>query len=123
MKFATEKITSTREKAAYANSAQAYADGLLRCKGHSNLFRSLGIGEERVTNFAKARLNKASAKLTKQWWAPAHLVRFNLSMVAQNLSHKVRSRAVRCMAEGKPVPDRALDALADYTEKAIERAM
>jgi len=93
-------------------------------KQHS-FFKSIGVGEARATlnmfRTKSGKTPKGPAKTQEQWWAPARLVLLNNYLLKLGLSSKMRSKAIRCLLEGKELPDRLCDAVTGYTESLLSR--
>jgi hypothetical protein len=113
--------TSTRRERAEAEKHKALNEGMLNTGKEHALFKSLGVGEPRATSHLQSSHKAKSGKLREQWWAPADLVRFNSYMLRRGVSSKLRGKALRCMIDGKDLPDRLSDVVASYTEDLLLR--
>ena len=113
-------IEGRRARATEAHD-KARADGLLNVGKEHAFYKSIGIGEERLTSFLPGKKGGESGKLRAQWWAPANVVRFDRILMKMGFSSKLRAKALRCLAAGEAVPARFEDALARYTEEVFSR--
>lgn len=122
MKFASHRPRHPKKERAEQAGLEARGAGLLDCGSASSLFRSIGIGEERATAYlAKPGLGKIKGQIRTRWWAPARLVKINHMLQLKGFSSKQRAKILRCLVEGKDIPERAWEVMADYTERLFEQ--
>jgi len=114
-------LPSSRRERAELETVKATREGLLNARAEASVFKTLGIGEARPTEYMRHKSPNRAGKLAEQWWAPAELVKFNTYMKKLGLSGKMRCKALRLMVEGKDLPGRLSDALASYTEHLLSR--
>ncbi len=114
-------FTEGRRERANDAAEKAKAEGLLNVGKEHEFYKTLGIGEARHTSFIAGQKGTTTGKIREQWWAPARLVRFNRVLVKEGFSSKLRAKALRCMADGKELPERYHEALARYTEEVFSR--
>lgn len=120
-KKATRGYTQARRDQAAEAFDKAKDEGLKPVGKWHALYRSLNIGEERATAYLPGKKGTQLGKVRTQWWAPAAVVHFDDVLLKCGFSQKLRAKALRCFADGRPVPERFHGALARYTEEVFNR--
>lgn len=128
MKFSKLRTQEGRRERAAAEHAAARSAKLLPCGSASDIFRELGVGEERMTSFLPSSysghrpgMRPRKSRLRAQWWAPEELVELNKILEHMGVSSKQRHKALRAMVDGKEWPEKVQEAMAVYTERLIAR--
>lgn len=114
------RLGSRRRETAAEELAKARGEGLSNVGKEFALFKSLSIGEPRLTLYMSSSKQK-SGKLQEQWWAPTRLVELNDAMKREGFSSKLRAKALLILAAGDELPARFFGAIARYTEETLLR--
>ncbi len=86
----------------------------------TEILRALGVGVSRHTRIRRTRAG--TRVICKEHWGPADLIAMDKVLQTGGHSSKIRTHALRCLLEGKDLPEKVHDTVAVYTEQLMTKA-